>query len=290
MSREGRTPLIYLDAGWLFLLPGLALLSATVLIPAYQDLLDARWSRDRAAVIEQNRLDRLNRYGTYLDALSREDPSVVKSLAASQLNMIPESFEPLAPPKDPSNVPASVFPLLEPDPSVLAAAPPAREKSRLEIWSTSDRTRVWLIAAGGFCVLIGLLPPAVRSARANRVAAAASSASLGSPRRSSPDTRTSKPRANPRQTGLPGPVVSPGALREPSIAPVKAPAREELAPAAAASVPDLPEPEQGDRFTAVASADVPVMPETSTPLPASQIEPKPTRQPTSPEAKADIDG
>ncbi|MGE3109143.1 MAG: hypothetical protein AB7G11_17350 [Phycisphaerales bacterium] len=164
MSRPARTPLIPIDAGWLFLLPGLVLLSATVLIPAYNDVLDARWARDRAAAIEQSRLDRLSRYGQYLDALERQDPSVVKSLAASQLNMVPESYEPLSPPVDPANVPASVFPLLEPEPLTISNLPPARQKSRLEVWSTSDRTRVWLIAAGGLCVLVGLLPPAVRSA------------------------------------------------------------------------------------------------------------------------------
>lgn len=166
MSTIRRTPLIPLDAGWLFLLPGLAMLAATVLIPAYDDLMEARWVKARTAAIEQNRLDRLKHYGMYLDALEREDPSVVMSLAASQLNMIPESFEPLAPSSDPANLSASVYALLEPEPADVTAAQPARDKSRLEGWATNERNRVWLIVGGGFCVLIGLLPPVSARAKA----------------------------------------------------------------------------------------------------------------------------
>jgi len=144
-------------------------LAATVLIPAYDDLMEARWVKSRTAIIEQSRLDRLKHYGMYLDALEREDPSVVMSLAASQLNMIPESFEPLAPPENPANLSASVYSLLEPDPATITDQQPERSKSRLEGWATNDRNRVWLIVAGGFCVLIGLLPPVSPGARKGAV-------------------------------------------------------------------------------------------------------------------------
>jgi len=172
MVKHARIPLISLDAGWLFLLPGLCLLGSTVLIPAYNDLMDARWVRDRNAAIEKSRLERLDRYGMYLDAIEREDESVVMSLAVSQLNMIAESFEPVAPSKDPTNIPASIFPMLEPEPGYDAVAMPARLKSRLEIWSTNDRTRLWLIVGGGFCVLVGLLPAATRQKAAAPAGAA----------------------------------------------------------------------------------------------------------------------
>lgn len=168
MPQIRRTPLIPLDAGWLFLLPGLAMLAATVLIPAYDDLMEARWVKSRTAAIEQSRLERLNHYGMYLDALQREDPSVVMSLAASQLNMIPESFEPLAPPSDPASISASVYGLLEPEPAAVTAHQPERDKSRLERWATDERNRVWLIVAGGFCVLVGLLPPVTARPKADR--------------------------------------------------------------------------------------------------------------------------
>lgn len=282
MPRDRRIPLIPFDAGWLFLLPGLALLSATVLIPTYNDLLDARWSRDRSAAIEQNRLDRLNRYGMYLDALEREDPSVVKSLAASQLNMIPESFEPLAPPKDPSNVPATVFPLLEPDPSVLASVPPAREKSRLEIWSSSDRTRVWLIVAGGFCVLIGLLPPASRSRRAEP---AAKVEITSPPRRSTAPRRprAEKPAVETSMSDLP---AKPSAASSSKPAPRPAPAAD--APTAPASATHT-ELTQGELFAPAPTAASFPSPSPPSTLPASMIEPKPSKPAMAPKPEPEAD-
>ncbi len=275
MATDRRTPLFPFDAGWLFLLPGLALLSATVLIPAYNDLMDARWSRDRAAAIEQNRLDRLNRYGVYLDALEREDPSVVKSLAASQLNMVPESFEPLAPMRDPSNIPATVFPLLEPDPSVVPNVPPAREQSRLEVWSTSDRTRVWLIAAGGLCVLVGLLPTAVRSA--DRHAARWRGTDSPTP---APGVRA---RAATGRSKKPAPIDAPQAIPVPS--PHRFPAQQPDPPLA---VPASPVAEATDKTS---HNPIDITPSDERPRtksgdvgdntkPPSSIEAKPTRVPS----------
>ena len=78
--------------------PGLIVLAATVLIPAFDDVKDAQWKRDRVLAIEKHRLDRIQHYVDYVDAVDRGDESVVLSLAASQLNMVPEEAEPLAPP------------------------------------------------------------------------------------------------------------------------------------------------------------------------------------------------
>lgn len=164
-----RTPLFSPDAGWLFLLPGLAILAAAVLIPAYDDLQEANWARDRAAAVEKHRLERIDRYGTYLDALEREDPSVVTSLAASQLNMVPETFEPIAPPTDPGQLNASVFPLLEPDAFSDPELPPKRNRSTLERLATGSSTRLWLIAGGALCVIIGLMPPSRTPVRSRQL-------------------------------------------------------------------------------------------------------------------------
>lgn len=145
----------FLDPGWLFLAAGLALLGAVLIIPAQDDLREAEFLRDRAVAIEAHRQARLDRYQEYIDALDRQEPSLVVALAASQLNEIPVDRSPLLEDTDVAVSSASVFPALEPPPLVL----PERSKvdSILQRWSTDDRSRLWLIAGGAFCVLLGLI-------------------------------------------------------------------------------------------------------------------------------------
>ncbi len=148
-----------IDPGWLFLIAGLAILGATVLIPAAEDLEATRFQRERALAIEAHRLQRLARYEEYLEALENRDPNLVLALAASQLNEIPEGRAPIPGQRGALGAmsDASVFPGLEPPPLRL----PERVESRsiLHRWTTDDRTRLWLIVAGAACVLVGLLPP-----------------------------------------------------------------------------------------------------------------------------------
>jgi hypothetical protein len=153
-----------LDPGWLFVIGGLALLMSVVLIPAYDDLLEARYLRDRALAIEAHRKARLERHQEFLTALDEQDPALVMSLVASQLNKIPIDREPLGPVVEPPreapgvSLPpsASVFPALEPEPAVLPRR--VRVESTLHRWATDERARLWVIAAGALLVLVGLLP------------------------------------------------------------------------------------------------------------------------------------
>lgn len=162
-SRPGagprRSPVV-LDPGWLFLVAGLVILAATVLIPAQDDLAEARWLRDRALAVEQHRKDRLARYEEYLKSLDDADQSLIQSLAAMQLNQIPSDRTPLPGSTETARSSASVFPALEPDPLLLQDR--RKVDSMLERLTTNDRTRIWLIAGGSLCVLIGLLPQALR--------------------------------------------------------------------------------------------------------------------------------
>jgi hypothetical protein len=159
-------PLIRLDAGWFFLLAGLGLIAATVLIPARHDLAIAEWQRDRALAIEKHRMDRLERYGKYIAAFDQGDESVLLSLAATQLNKSPVDRVPLTPVKNPAQTSASVFPELEPGPVSIPPKPVITDKSSLLTrWTTNNATRVWLLAGGVLCVMIGLLPPSVRKRR-----------------------------------------------------------------------------------------------------------------------------
>lgn len=156
-----------LDTGWPFLAAGILLLAATVLIPAFGDLDEARWQRDRALALEQHRLERLDHYQRYLAALDEMDPGLVQALAASQLNLIPVGRSvilPVAGGGEPGQAggvgsgtgSASVFPMLEPAP----LRPPARlaSDSLLARLTTNNRTRAWLIGAGGVMLFVGLLP------------------------------------------------------------------------------------------------------------------------------------
>jgi hypothetical protein len=156
-------PLIPFDAGWLFVIAGLGVLASTVLIPAIEDLEEARWQRDRAIAIERHRLDRLERYGAYLDAVMRGEESVVLALAAEQLNRVPAGSRPLIPVADPARRSASVFPSLEPPP--LKVPPRVKTDSLLARLATGESSRLAMLVLGAMCVLIGVLPPASRPAR-----------------------------------------------------------------------------------------------------------------------------
>jgi hypothetical protein len=158
-----------LDPGWLFLLAGVAIVSATVLIPAQRDRDEARWYRDRVAAVEQHRQQRLERYDRYVTALRSGDETLVLSLAATQLNQAPSSMEPLVAPSKLATRPASPFAALEPEPLVLPERPERLDPespnlSMLERWSTNERSRLWLLAGGALCILIGLLPMSTRRA------------------------------------------------------------------------------------------------------------------------------
>jgi hypothetical protein len=148
-----------IDPGWLFLVAGLALLGATVLIPATEDLARARVQRDRALAVEQHRLDRLDRYERFLADLEAAEPSLVFALAERQLNQIPEGRDTIpGTGGDRAADNLSIFPALEPPPVRLPEYTPST--SLLARWTSNPRTRLLLVAAGGICVLIGLLPPA----------------------------------------------------------------------------------------------------------------------------------
>ena len=155
VNPRARGPL--LDPGWLFLTAGIVLLGATVLIPAKADLDEARFYLRRALAAERHRLDRMERYQEYAEALSRADESTVMALAALQLNKGPQGMSLLPTGDDFARRSASVFPALEPPALVL----PQRRVNRslLEEWSADDSSRLWLLAVGSMLVLIGLMPP-----------------------------------------------------------------------------------------------------------------------------------
>lgn len=145
-----------LDPGWLFLVAGLALIASAVLIPAQDARAEARWQRDRAVALQDHRTERLTRYERYLDAIHAGGETIARSLAASQLNLVPQGHATLR--VAPGRRDASVFGALEPPPLKL----PSRRASdsRLRQLTVNPDTRPWVLASGIFAVLIGLLPVA----------------------------------------------------------------------------------------------------------------------------------
>jgi hypothetical protein len=143
----------------MFLLAGMVLIGATVLIPAMSELSEVRLQRDRALAVEKHKALRLGSYKDYLGALEREEPALVMALAASQLNQIPQGRSLIL---DGSGLQsfgggdASVFGALEP----AAARLPERQSvnSILARWTGSDTLRPWVMMAGAICVFMGLLP------------------------------------------------------------------------------------------------------------------------------------
>lgn len=150
-----RKPL--LDAGWLLLIPGLVLVGFTLLLPAIDDLNAARFYRDRLAVVEQHRGQRIEHYTKYLDSVQKGDPQTVYSLAAVNLNMAPEGMALMVPAGDIAHKSASVFEALEPP------APKLPERtvsySTLERLSIDPKSRIWLMLAGATLIFLGILPP-----------------------------------------------------------------------------------------------------------------------------------
>lgn len=147
------------EAGrWCFLIAGLAGIAALVLVSAHHDLNQARHQRDLAFAAERDRLVRLARHDTFLDAVAQGDELLMNTLVRTQFDARTGLAEDSGDTTD-----ATFWAHLEPDPSVRPTEPEPR--SLLERVATDDRRRLWVIAVAGLLVLIGLLPTDAEGAR-----------------------------------------------------------------------------------------------------------------------------
>ncbi|MFO0857496.1 MAG: hypothetical protein U0640_09105 [Phycisphaerales bacterium] len=149
-----------LDPAWLFLLAGVALLGATVLVSAQAQVDDAAYVRDRALAVEDHREQRISRYREFLVGVETKQPALVEALASSQLNQIPASRAAIPGTVRDNLANASVFPALEPPP--FTEPPKTKIQSRLAQLTSNDATRVWLLAGASVLILVGLLPASRR--------------------------------------------------------------------------------------------------------------------------------
>lgn len=154
-------PLFRLDPGWPFVLAGLALLVAGILIPAQRELHELRGQQQVAEATEARVYARLEAYDRFLTDLRAGDPDLVRRLAIANLNMVPKGEQSLlltpglnqtvAQWIDESVPPVTLTP--EPYPDTLLG--------RLAV----GPNRLWMLAASVFLLFIGLLfgPDPVRS-------------------------------------------------------------------------------------------------------------------------------
>jgi hypothetical protein len=145
--------------GWPFLIAGLMLIAATVLLPAQSDLRTALWQRDKALAAEQHAKARLDRYESALAAIDRGDPVIAEKLRVSVFGERAPREQRLLPTRGEAD---TIFRDFEPPPPAEPIL--VQQESLLATWALGDRSRLWLIAAAGLCILIGVMPPATDEA------------------------------------------------------------------------------------------------------------------------------
>ncbi len=151
---------IQFDPGWLYVLAGGVVFAAVVLIPAIDDAHQAEAVALRARVWSDHQTTRVERYSEYLDALDRRDPTLIASLAASQLHLAPAGKRALLPADTSAlaDTDAIVFADIEP-PAPVAPADYAPPDSILARLARGDRSRLVMLASAALCMLFGLFPP-----------------------------------------------------------------------------------------------------------------------------------
>lgn len=172
-------PLFSFDAGWLFIAAGVAICAAGVILPAQNDLFALQVQLEQLRSEESQAYARLKAYADFMDQVDRAEPALIRRLAATQLNVVPEGDTPVLLASSP-NIPvthwieAGVQPDLRPPRTV-----PTSMLSRL----ANGPNRLWMFGAGIMSVFIGLmLAPiswrVIKRETASAVAAAALKESL----------------------------------------------------------------------------------------------------------------
>jgi hypothetical protein len=149
---------VLFDPGWLFVVAGLVLVASAALVPATYDLWVMRTQLKHLEAQELENDRRLAAYSRFVHDLDRVDPQLVRRLAASQLNLVPEGERPMIVASTVERTPAewveaSVAP-------VRAATVPFPDSllSRL----TLGRKSLWIGGAGVMCIFLGLLSAPIR--------------------------------------------------------------------------------------------------------------------------------
>jgi len=147
-------PLFAIDPGWFFVLSGLVICAACVLLPSREPIRELMQQRNRLAAERNYIVARLEAHARFMDRLDADDETLVRRLAASQLNVVPVSERPVlvniaSPAAVTDWIDASVAP---PD----TALPSLPRQSRLAAAATGPN-RLLFLASGALCLFVGLI-------------------------------------------------------------------------------------------------------------------------------------
>jgi hypothetical protein len=154
--RNGSSPiarvLAVLSPGWLFLLGGVLVVGAAMLLPAWRDVQTVRFERDQLAAQVDVASQRLAATYSIRDTLRRGDPELKQRLIAWQHNRLPVGDTALAR----EIYTAGVLGWIDSTVPAVAdvASPPV--PTRLERL-VSGPTRLWMLGAGVLMVFVGLV-------------------------------------------------------------------------------------------------------------------------------------
>ncbi|MCH2137424.1 MAG: hypothetical protein MK074_00005 [Phycisphaerales bacterium] len=156
-----------LDPGWCFVLAGLALVAAAVLIPAWRDVV----TLEHTVATLESRIERAQarqRTGReVLEALRAEDPVTWQRLVAWQWNLVPLGDEAIIRERHDGGLAGWVDARTGEAAEVPAAVPTSMAEQFV-----APRLRPWAVGVGGLCLLIGIvaLPLPGRGVRTRVVA------------------------------------------------------------------------------------------------------------------------
>ena len=162
--RSGRVPLLRFDAGWPFLLAGLAILVCCAVIPAQVDLHELQAQLDRLERQEGNSFKRLEAYGRFLDDLDEGEPQLVRRLLASQLNLMPAQEQPLL---VATSLQSGFDSWIEATLQLDQLDDQVTYPDTLLVRLTDGPRRLWAVGGGALCIFIGLLLGPITANRMN---------------------------------------------------------------------------------------------------------------------------
>ena len=142
-----------IDPGWLFVVGGLVLCVAGILLPAQRDLDDPGRGRAEAGHAGPSRQGRRAGRGAFLQELDRHQPALIRRLAASQLNLGPKDEEAVL---VSSSLNEDVISWVDATAHATATEEIHRADSTLGRLM-NGRYRLWLLTAGVVSAFLGLL-------------------------------------------------------------------------------------------------------------------------------------
>lgn len=146
-------PLFRVDPGWPFVLAGIALLVAGILIPAQRELHELRGQQALVEAHEARVYARLESYDRFLLELRANEPDLIRRLAIAHLNMVPKGEQSLLLTPGLDQTVAQWIDESVPPVSLQPVAYPDTLLGRLAV----GPNRLWLLAASVFLLFVGML-------------------------------------------------------------------------------------------------------------------------------------